>query len=47
VVWLEFLEDNGSFATGVTSDGAEIVSPYVLTDTQTFDYGGSSIKIIL
>ena len=48
VVWLEFLNDDGSFATGVTSDGSQIPeSPYFLIDTQTFDYGGSSIKIIL
>jgi len=48
VVWLEFLNDDGSFATGVTSDGSQIpASPYLLIDTQTFNYGGYSIKIIL
>jgi len=47
VVILEFLNDDGSFATGVTSDGDPIVSPYYLTDTQTFTYDGYSITIIL
>jgi len=48
VAWLEFLNDDGSFATGVTSDGSQIpASPYLLIDPQTFNYGGISIKIIL
>ena len=47
VVILEFLNDDGSFATGVTSDGDPIVSPYKITDTQTFTYDGYSITIIL
>jgi len=47
VVILEFLNDDGSFATGVTSDGDPIVSPYYLTETQTFTYEGYSITIIL
>lgn len=48
VAWLEFLNDDGSFATGVTSDGSEIpASPYLLIDPQTFNYDGNSIKIIL
>jgi len=47
VVYLEFLNNDGSFATGVTSDGDPIVSPYYLTDTQTFTYDGYSITIIL
>merc|ERR1712198_142962 len=47
VVILEFLNNNGSFATGVTSDGDPIVSPYYLTETQTLTYEGYSITIIL
>jgi len=46
---LEFLEDDGSYSTGVTSDGTAITSPYHVSktvDSQEFSYGGFTIKLI-
>merc|ERR1719300_30758 len=44
-VILEFLEDNGSYSTGVTSGGAQVTSPYKLTETKEFQYGGFTIEL--